>query len=153
MSESDNYDKVDLKVYQRLIRKLMYLLCGTKPDIAFTVGQLSKHNTDPRIRHMKVVKKVVRYLKSTMYLELVYRSQLKDEGETKAPIAPSPFRLIRYGDSSYTRDPQDKKLVMGYCYFINGAIVSWCSKKQRTVSTSNIEAEYIALRHIAKEAI
>lgn len=42
---------------------------------------------------------------------------------------------------------------MGYCYFINGAIVSWCSKKHRTVSTSTTEAEYIALGYAARKAI
>lgn len=72
MSESGNYDKADLKNYQHLIRKLMYQLCSTKPDIAFDTGQLSKHNTDLRIGHMKVAKKVVQYLKSIMYLGFIY---------------------------------------------------------------------------------
>lgn len=102
---------------------------------------------------MKAAKKVVRYLKGRMHPGLVYGSQLKDEGETKAPTAPSPFGLIGYRDSSYAGDPEDRKSVMGYCYFINGAIVSWCSKKQRTVSTSTTEAEYIALGHAARETI
>lgn len=34
-------------VYQRLIGKLIYLAYGTWPDIAFVVGQLSCHNSDP----------------------------------------------------------------------------------------------------------
>ncbi len=153
MSESGNYDKTDLKGYQRLIRKLMYLSCGTRPDIAFIVGQLSKHNADPRIGYIKAAKKVVRYLKGTMHLRLVYRSQLKDERETKAPIAPSPFKLIGYGNSSYAGDPEDRKSVIRYCYFINGAIISWCSKKQKTVLTSIIEAKYIAFGHAIREAI
>lgn len=73
---------------------------------------------------MKVAKKVIRYLKGIIHLGLVYRSQLKDEGEIKASTILSPFRLIRYRDSSYTRDPKDRKSVMKYYYFINRAIVS-----------------------------
>ncbi len=131
----------------------MYLSCGTRPDIAFVMGQLSKHISDPRIGHIKATKKVVCYLKGTMHLGRIYGAKAKDKGETKAPIAPSPFGLIGYGDSSYAGDPEDKKSVMGYCYFINGAIVSWCSKKQKTVLTSTTKAEYIALGHAAREAI
>lgn len=130
----------------------MYLSCGTRPDNAFAVGQLSKHNADPRVGHMKAAKKVVRYLKGTMHLGLVYGSYPKDEGDTRAPNAPSRFVLVGYGDSSYAGDPEDRNSVMGYCYFINGAIVSWCSKKQGTVLSSTTEAEYIALGHVAREA-
>lgn len=126
MSELGDYKKVDIKPYQRLIGKSMYLFCGTRPDIAFAIGQLSKHNLDPRASHMKAAKKVVQYLKGTMHLRFVYKSQ----PQSKTLTAPSSFELIGYGDSSYAGDLKDKKSVMGYCYFLNGTVVSWCSKKQ-----------------------
>lgn len=63
MDESDDYEQVDLGVYQRLIGKLMYLTCGTRPDIAFAVGTLSKHNADPRKDHLRAAKRVVCYFK------------------------------------------------------------------------------------------
>lgn len=129
MSKSNNYDKTDLKDYQHLIRKLIYLLYSTKSNITFAIGQLSKHNVDLRIGYMKVVNRVVQYLKDILYLGLVYKSQLKDEGETKVPISPLLFGLIGYGDNSYTRDSKNRKSVMEYCYFINEVIVSWYSKK------------------------
>lgn len=127
MSEPGDYKEADIKPYQCLIGKLMYLSCGTRPDIAFAVGQLSKHNSDPRTGHMKAAKKVVRYLKGTIHLGLVYGSY----PQSNIPAAPSLFGLIRYGDSSYAGDREDRKSVMGYCYFLNGAAVSWCSKKQK----------------------
>ncbi len=48
MADLEDYEEADLRTYQRLIGKLMYLACGTRPDIAFAMGQLSKHNADPR---------------------------------------------------------------------------------------------------------
>ncbi len=127
----------------------MYLSCDTRPDIAFAVGQLSKHQSDLRAGHMKTAKKVVRYLKGMMHLGLVYGSQPQSE----TPAASSPFRLIGYRDISHSGDTEDRKSVMDYCYFFNGAVVSSCSKKQRTISTSTTEAEYIALGHGARKTI
>ena len=38
----NDYEKTDIKVYQHLIKKLIYLFYGTKLNIAFAVRQLSK---------------------------------------------------------------------------------------------------------------
>ncbi len=59
MSEPEDYREVDLRTYQRLIGKLIYLACGTRPDIAFVVGQLSRHNANPRKGHLRAAKRVV----------------------------------------------------------------------------------------------
>lgn len=37
-NKADDYDKTDLKSYQHLIGKLMYLSCDTKLDSAFVFG-------------------------------------------------------------------------------------------------------------------
>lgn len=56
MLEDDDYEETDIKAYQRLIGKLMYLSCGTRSDIAFVVGQLSKRIADPRVGYLKAAK-------------------------------------------------------------------------------------------------
>lgn len=76
MQGEDDYKKVDLKVYQWLIGKLMYLSYRTRPDISFVVGQLSKRNVDLRMGHLKAAKQVIRYLKGTMHLGLTYGAYL-----------------------------------------------------------------------------
>ena len=65
MNEHDDYEETEIKSYQHLIGKLMYLACGTRPDIAFVVGLLSRHNANPRKGHLRAAKRVVRYLKGT----------------------------------------------------------------------------------------
>lgn len=42
---------------------------------------------------------------------------------------------------------------MRHCFFIHGAIVSWCRKKQQIVSIYTNKAEYIALEHGAQESV
>lgn len=56
MQRKDNYKKINLKIYQWLIGKLMYLSCDTRSDISFVVELLSKQNADPRMGHPKVIK-------------------------------------------------------------------------------------------------
>lgn len=112
-----------------------YLACGSRPDIAFVVGRLSKHNADLRKGHLRAAKRVVRYLKGTIHLELVYGQN----PDGSYPTTPAPYGLIGYGDSNFAGDLEDRKSVMGYCFFLNGAVVSRSSKKQKTVSTSTVK--------------
>ena len=84
-----------------------------------------------------------------MELGIIYGRETKN----RLPRDPPPYRLTGFADSNFAGDPEDCKSVMGYCFFLNGAVVSWCSKKLRTVSTSTTEAEYIALGHAAREAV
>jgi hypothetical protein len=44
----------------------------------------------------------------------------------------------------------DRVSISAYIFTFNGAAIAWSSKKQRTISTSTMEAEYIALYTGAK---
>lgn len=70
-----------------------------------------------------------------------------------ASIDPLLYNLIRYTDSNFINNPEDRTSVIAYCFFINRALVSWNSKKQRIVFTSTIEAEYITLGYAARKAV
>lgn len=61
----------DIVAYQRLIGKLMYLACGTRPDITFVVEKLSCHNSDPRAGHIRNAKQILHYFKRTSTLDIV----------------------------------------------------------------------------------
>lgn len=94
------------------------MACGTRSDIVFTVRQLSKQNVNPRKSHFQAAKRVVKYLKRTMQIGLIYRrksSSLRD---------PLPFGLKSYADSNFADNSKDRKSVMGYCFFLNGAVIS-----------------------------
>lgn len=63
------------------------------------------------------------------------------------------YGLIGYANSNIARDPEDRKLVMGYCFFFNGVVVLWKSKKKWTVSKSTIKIKYIALANVVREVV
>ena len=54
--------KIDQGEYQRLVGKLIYL-ATTRPDIAYIVNLLSQVMHDPRMSHLKIKHRVLRYLK------------------------------------------------------------------------------------------
>lgn len=130
---------------------MIYLLCGTRADISFAVGQLNKCNIDPRVGHLRVAKRVVLYLKSTMYLGIIYdASNSPSHGASNRQLL---YRLVGYAKSNYTGNLKDQKSMMGHCFFINRIVVLWYSKKQQTVSISTTEVEYIALGHVARQSV
>jgi hypothetical protein len=63
---------VDSNTYRSIIESLRYLTC-TRPDIAFAVGVASQFMEDPRHSHLKVVKRILRYVKGTENLGLLYQ--------------------------------------------------------------------------------
>lgn len=72
--QDDNYEEVNLKVYQQLIGKLIYLLFKTQLDISFIIGQISKQKTNSQASYFIATKQVVQHLKCIMHLILVYQT-------------------------------------------------------------------------------
>ena len=51
--------------YQKLVGCLMYLMMGTRPDLAYTVSTLSKFNSKPTANHLLAAKRVLCYIQAT----------------------------------------------------------------------------------------
>lgn len=145
---NENNDKTDLKVYQSLIEKLIYLTCSTRPHILFIVGQLERYNSDPRVVYMQIAKQVVRYLKETISLMFYYRKKTK-----VMRYEVYRYDLDGYVDSNYASNLEYKKFVIRYYFFFNKALAIWSNKKQRTVSISITKIEYIALSHETQKVV
>lgn len=124
--------------YREAIGSLMWAAIGTRPDIAFPVGNLSKFLDNPGIAHWEAAKRVFRYLLGTKDWCLTYGAGKQGlEGYTDAD-----------GMSQ-----EHRRAISGYAFIIDGGAISWSSKKQELVSLSTTEAEYVAMTHAAKEAI
>lgn len=131
--------RINTSEYQQAIGSLMYAMVFTRPDIAYVLGKLSQFMSDPAEHHGHALKYLFRYLKSTATLKIVY----------------SPTGGVRnlgvYSDADWATAKEDRKSVSGSVSMFYGGPVSWSSKKQRSVSTSSCESEYIALSSCAKQ--
>ena len=60
----DNYTAKDKfwTDYQAMIRSLIYLMIGSRPDIAWSVTRLSQYMQNPTQLHIDVCKHIFRYL-------------------------------------------------------------------------------------------
>jgi hypothetical protein len=126
--------------YRSLIGSLNYLAVATRPDIAFAVGRLASFLDDFRPEHWEAATRVVRYLKGTKDLAL----QLGGNNS---------IALMGYSDSDYANCPRTSKSIGGYCFNLGSGVISWASRKQKTVADSSCYAEYIALHEASHEVI
>ena len=111
----------------------------TRPNVAYSLGVVSRYQSDPGEKHWTVVKTILKYLRNTKDQLLIYgEPDLKLEGFT---------------DSSFESDRDDSKSVSGYVFTLNTGVICWKSSKQGTVADSVCEAEYIAASDAAKEAV
>ena len=52
----------------------MYLVTGTRPDLAFVVGHLAQFMSNPGPLHWSAVKRNFRYLQHTCHMGIRYKS-------------------------------------------------------------------------------
>ena len=141
--EKDSEPLENPRQYQELIGSLIYLMTGTRPDIAFVTTLLSRFMQKPTKMHMTIALGVLRYLKYTPHYELRYV-------KTGANL-----QLFGYSDSDHASDTSNRKSISGYCFKLNknSALISWRSSKQSLVAGSSCESEYIALYEATNEAL
>lgn len=128
----------------------MYLSCKTRPNIAFVVGQLSRHNSDLRVGYLRITKQVLRYLKGIITLSIEWGN---NPAGHRLDGRYGELEMVGYANSSYAGNLENKKSITGYCFFLSGAIVTWCSKQQRTVSISTSKAKYVAVSQGTREGV
>ena len=130
-SVEENGEKADKGRYQQLVGKLIYL-AHTRPDIAFAVSVVSQFMNEPKSEHMDAVNYILRYLKKTPGLGLMFK---KNESRS----------VEIYTDASWASEITTRRSTTGYCSYVWGNLVIWRSKKQSVVARSSAETEYRAL--------
>ncbi|XP_019171360.1 PREDICTED: uncharacterized protein LOC109166917 [Ipomoea nil] len=132
---TDPFD--NLTQYRRLAGALQYLSI-TRPDISYAVNRLCQFMHSPTQEHWGLLKRVLHYIKGTL-----------DYGLRISPSRSS--EIHAYSDSDWAGCPVDRKSTSGYAVFIGINLVSWVSRKQRTVARSSTEAEYKGLADVCAE--
>lgn len=139
LKQDDGVEKADAKLYRRLVGSLIYLN-NTRPDIIHAVNVVSRYMQEPSKLHYAAVKRILRYLQGSQRQGIKYVKEEKNE-------------LVGYSDSDWAGSIDDRKSTSGYIFCLGSKIISWSSKKQKTIALSSAEAEYIAATDAACEAV
>ncbi|PKI37387.1 hypothetical protein CRG98_042226 [Punica granatum] len=125
--------------YASAIGSLMYVMLCTRPNIAYTASMTSRSQSNPGPNHWTVVKNILKYLRMTKDMVLVYGG---DEP-----------RVYGFTDSDFQSNVDDIKPIFGHIFTCNGGAVSWKSSKEETTIDSTTQAEYIVAFDATNEAV
>lgn len=137
--EGHRASKPATRAYAQAIGCLMYLMLGTRPDIAYAVSNLSRYMSNPTSQHEIAVKHLFRYLKGSEHSALRYTGELQP--------------LKGYTDADWGGDIATRRSTSGYLFNLGSGAISWSSKRQKTTALSSCEAEYMGQTQATKEAI
>ena len=104
-----------------------------------SIGVLVQFIQNPGNVHWEALKHVIIYLESMKNLWLTFGGQ-------------SSTTVEGFCDTDWVSSTHWHS-ISGYSFHMERGAVSWSSKKQYIIALSTTEAEYIALTHVAKEAL
>jgi hypothetical protein len=115
-------DEVDSTMYRGMVGSLRYLY-SKRPDLAFSVGMISRYMQSLKVSYLQDTKRIMRYVKGTLSSGILLLTQNDN----------SVARLIGYSDADWCGDKNDMKSIPGYCFFLGKTPISWCCKKESVV--------------------
>ena len=93
--------------YASSIGSIMYAMLCTRPNVNLAISLVGRYQSDPGMEHWTVVKNILKYLKRTKDMFLVYGGD--EELVVKG-----------YVNASFGTDLDDSKSQTGYVYILNG---------------------------------
>ena len=96
--------------YASAMGSLMYAMLCTRPIICYSVGMVSRYQSNPRLKHWQAVKHILKYLWRIRDYMLVYHS------ENLIPIG--------YTDSDFQSNLDFRKSTSSYVFTFGGGAIS-----------------------------
>ncbi len=114
LSKHSSNPPVDTTMYRSVVGSLRYLV-HTRPDLAYSVGIVSRFMENPTTEHMSAVNQILRYVKGTINLGCTY-------------IKGKEGLILRgYSDSDMAGDVDDRKSTTGMVFYLGPNPISWNS--------------------------
>ncbi|XP_039315491.1 secreted RxLR effector protein 161-like [Solenopsis invicta] len=127
--------------YREAVGSLMFLAVVSRPDIAYAVNLVSKYLNKHSRAHWMAVKRIFAYLVGTKDRGILYKSTGNE------------LELVGYCDADFAGDIEMRRSTSGYVFMFANGVISWSSQRQKTVSLSTTESEYVAAAAAVREGV
>ncbi|XP_020272689.1 uncharacterized protein LOC109847865 [Asparagus officinalis] len=123
--------------FRAIVGSLQYFSL-TRPNIVYVVNKLPQYMHRLTTDHWIATKRLLRYLCGTIDYGIMLHRQ-------------SPLALHVYSDPDWAVNKDDFTSTSTYIVYLDRNLISWSSKKQRTVARSSTKAEYRLFASTAAE--
>jgi len=110
LEKDGNEEDVKATMYGGIVGSLRYL-CRKRPDLAFSVGLISRYMENPKVSHLLATKRIMRYVKGTLNCRVLFPTK-KDDKNVKTILSKKECK-----DADWRGDKDDSKSTTGYCFF------------------------------------
>lgn len=141
ITETDESKETTNVPYREAVGSLVFLATVSRPDISYAVNVVSKYLGEHNQSHWRAVRRIFAYLVGTVSTGIEYR----DGG--------SMSELVGFSDADYAGDVDTRRSTTGFVFCLADGAVTWSSQRQKMVTLSTTEAEYVAACAAAKESV
>lgn len=125
--------------YRSILGCLSFLSNRTRPDIAYAVNILSQFQSNPGVAHWDGLLRLLGYVRSTAH----YKLKLNCKSDN----------LTIYSDADFAANRDDRTSIGGQIVMLDKAPIDWRTFKEKCVSLSVMESEFVAMTEAVKNVV
>lgn len=125
--------------YRNILGCLSYIANKTRPDISYSVNIFSQFQVNPGMVHWCGLLRLLGYVNHTKHYKLKLDCQNLD--------------LITYTDADFAANRDDRTSMGGQLVLLDTAPVDWRTFKEKSVTLSTMESEFVAMTEAAKNLV
>lgn len=123
--------------YRSILGCLSFIANRTRPDISYAVNILSQFQSNPGMFHWSALLKLLGYVYKTKHYKL-------------SLLCNKPH-IITFSDADFAANRDDRTSLGGQLVLLGNSPIGWRTFKEKCVSLSTMEAEFVAMTEATKE--
>lgn len=125
--------------YRNLLGCISFIANRTRPDLSYAVNIFSQFQNNPGMTHWCGLLKLLGYIAYTK--------------DIKLELSCNKNCIITYTDADFATNRDDRTSLGGQLILLDKSPIAWRTFKEKCVSLSTMEAEFVAMTEAAKELL